>query len=73
MKGRSYQHCFFIFLLYAFLRNCFLCWDLWNGDVMPTLDAALLSSMRAGSDLGRVSGLVEELFSIIIFPNGYYS
>ena len=44
------------FLLSAFLRNCFLCWDCWNGDVMPTLDVALLYSSRAGSDLGCVSG-----------------
>ena len=29
----------------------------WNSDVMPTLDAALLFSSRAGSDLGRESGL----------------
>ena len=21
-------------------RNCFLCWDRWNGDVTPKLDAA---------------------------------
>ena len=28
---------------------------------MPTLDAALLCSSRVGSDLGRESGLVEEL------------
>ena len=42
----------FFFLLSAFLRNCFLCWDRWNGDVTPTLDAALLCCSRAGSDLG---------------------
>ena len=46
------------FLLSIFLQNCFLCRDCWNGDVMPTLDAALLCSSRAGSDLGRESGLV---------------
>ena len=37
--------------LSAFLWNCFLCWDRWNGDVTPTLDAALLCSSRAGSDI----------------------
>ena len=26
------------FKLLAFFRNCFLCWDCWNGDEMPTLD-----------------------------------
>ena len=36
-------------LLSAFLRNCFLCWDRWSGDVMPTIDTALLCSSRAGS------------------------
>ena len=45
-------------------RNCFLYWDLWNGDVMPTLDEALLCSSRAGADLGRVSGLVWGVLSI---------
>ena len=45
-------------LLTAFLQNCFLCWDRWNGDVRPTLDMALLCSSRAGSDLGHESGLV---------------
>ena len=29
--------------------------------MMPTLDMALLCSSRAGTDLGRESGLVEEL------------
>ena len=29
---------------------------------MPTLDAALLCTSRAGSDLGCESGLVEELY-----------
>ena len=48
------------FLLSAFLGNCFLCWDRWNGDVMPTLDAALLCSSRAGLDPGRESGLVPD-------------
>ena len=37
--------------LSAFFRNCFLCWDRWNGDLMPTLKAALLCSSRAGYDL----------------------
>ena len=32
-----------------------------ESDVMPTLDAALLCSSMAGSDLSRESGLVEEL------------
>ena len=36
----------------ALLQNCFLCLDRWNGDVTPTLYAALLFSSRAGSDLG---------------------
>ena len=45
------------FLLSALLRNCFLCWDRWNGDMMPTLDAAQLCSSRVGSDLGHESGL----------------
>ena len=31
-----------LLFLSAFLQNCFLCWDRWNSDVMPTLDAALL-------------------------------
>ena len=47
-----------IIFLSPFLRNCFLCWDHWNSDVMPTLDAGLLCSSRAGSDLGSESGLV---------------
>ena len=47
--------------LSALLQNCFLCWDRGNGKVPPTLDAALLCSSRAGSDLGLESGLVEEL------------
>ena len=47
-----------IFLFSAFLRNCFLCCDHWNGDMMPTLGTALLCSSRVGSDLGCVSGLV---------------
>ena len=42
----------------AFLQNCFLCWDSWNGDMMPTLDAALLCSSKTGSDLGCVFRLV---------------
>ena len=46
-----------VHFLSAFLHNCFLCWDRWNSDVMPTLDAALLSS-KVGSDLGQGSGLV---------------
>ena len=32
-------------------------WDNWNGDVMPTLDAALFCSSRVGSDPVRESGL----------------
>ena len=36
---------------------CFLCWDHWHGDRTPTLDAALICSFRAGSDLGGESGL----------------
>ena len=53
-----------IFLLSAFLRNCFLCWDHWNGDVMPILDAALLCSSRADTDLGHESGLVWRSFMV---------
>ena len=49
---------FYFFQLSTFLRNFFLCWDRWNGDVTPTLDAALLCSSRAGADLGCDSGLV---------------
>ena len=45
------------FFISALLRNCFPCWHHWNGDMMPTLDAALLCSSRVGSDLGRESGL----------------
>ena len=41
------------FFLFALLRDCSLCWDRWNGIVTPTLDASLLSSSRAGADLGR--------------------
>ena len=40
------------FFLSAFLQNCFLCWDRWNRDVMPTLDTTLLSS--GAVTLGRV-------------------
>ena len=36
------------------LQNFFLCWDRWNGEVMPTLYAALLYSSRVGSDLSRM-------------------
>ena len=46
------------FKLSAFHRNCFLCQDRWKGDMIPSLDAALLCSSRAGSDLGRESRLV---------------
>ena len=45
----------------------FLCWDRGNGDVPPTLDATLLCSSRAGSDLGLESGLVEELCQLGFF------
>ena len=45
-------------LFFIILRNCFLCCDCWNSDVMPTLDAALLCSSRVGSDLGLKSRLV---------------
>ena len=45
-------------IFFSFLLNYFLCRDRWNGDVTPTLDVALLCSSRAGSDLGRESGLV---------------
>ena len=56
-----YSH---FFQSFAFLLNCFLCWYRWNGDAMPTLDAALLSSSRVGSDLGYESGLVSGALSI---------
>ena len=45
--------------LSALRWNCFLCWDCESGDMPSTLDAALLCSSRAGSDLGLESGLVE--------------
>ena len=51
----------YIFLLSAFLQNCFLCWDRWNNDVTPTLDATLLCSSRAGSDLVVSLDWFEEL------------
>ena len=35
------------FFLSAFLRDCSLSWDSWNGTVMPTFYGALLSSSRA--------------------------
>ena len=50
--------------LSALLRNCFLHYDCWNGDARPTLDAALLCSSRADSDLGCVFGLVWGVLSI---------
>ena len=52
------KHFYFIFLLSAFLLNCFLCWDRWNGDMTSSLDAAMLCSSKAGTDLGCESGLV---------------
>ena len=55
---------YIFFLGSALLQNCFTCWARWNGDVMPTLDAALLSSSRAGADLGRESGLVLRSFGL---------
>ena len=36
------------YFLSASLWNCFLCWDRGNGDLPPTLDAALLCISRAG-------------------------
>ena len=60
-----YRICF----LSDLFRNCFLRWDHGNGDVPPTLDAALQCSSRAGSDLGLESGLVEELCQLgFLFP-----
>ena len=35
-----------IFLRSAFLQNCFLYWNRWNGDVTPTLARALLCALR---------------------------
>ena len=61
---RVWRELIFYFLLSPFLQNCFLWWDLRNGDMTPTLDAALLCSSRAGSDLGRESRLVEELCQV---------
>ena len=46
---------FFVFFLSTLLQDCSLCWDCWNGTVAPTLDAALLCSSRAGTDLGQMS------------------
>ena len=43
------------FPLSTLFWDCSLCWDRWNGTVKPTLDAALLSSYRAGADLGWMS------------------
>ena len=56
-----------IFLWSPFLRNCFLCWDHWNGDVTPTLDVALLCGSRAGYDLGRESEFRQNLYLSKIF------
>ena len=39
---------FNLLFLSAFLRNCFLCWDRWNGDMIPTLNVALLCRSRVG-------------------------
>ena len=38
------------------LRDCSLCWDHLEVVQTPTLDTALLSSSRVGTDLGRMSG-----------------
>ena len=52
------------FFLSAFLRNCLLCWHHSDSDMMPTLDAALLCSSRAGSDQGCESRLAWGALSI---------
>ena len=57
-----------VLLLSAFLQNCFLCWDSWNDDVPPTLDAALLCSSRAGFDMGLFK-MPYEMFNVIPFNN----
>ena len=44
----------FFYLVSALLPDCSLCWDRWN-DQTPTLEVALLSSSRAGADLGWMS------------------
>ena len=51
---------FCLTFLSVFLPNSFLCWDHWNGDMMTMIDAALLCSSRAGSDLGHecIEGLL---------------
>ena len=48
------------FFLSALLQNCFLCWNRQNGDVTPTLDAAMLCSSRQVL-IWVVSWRVEEL------------
>ena len=53
----TFEHREDLFLMIR-LQNCFLCWDRWNGDVRPTLDAALLCSSRVVADLGCESRLV---------------
>ena len=61
-KGEKYKYilglfssCFHVTFDECFIFYCFLCWDRWNGTVMPTLDVAKLSSSRAGTDLGQLS------------------
>ena len=45
--------CLFLLIFYFLicLRNYFLCWNHWNGDVTSRLDAVMLFSSRAGSDI----------------------
>ena len=52
----------FFYLPFSGTASCDMMLDAggWNGDMMPTLGAALLCSSRAGSDLGRL-----KLYSII--------
>ena len=45
-----------VFLVPALLRDCSLCWDHLEVVQTPTLDTALLSSSRVGTDLGQTSG-----------------
>ena len=51
------------FFLSACLRNCFLCWDHWNSDVTPTLDAALLCS--SSDQIDAVSGDINSSLILI--------
>ena len=62
---------FYVFFLSALLRDCSLCWDYWNGMMTPTLEAALLSSSRAGADLGRMS-VISLSFCSFLYNRVYF-